>query len=354
MNNIFDITAFGAVGDGVTDCTAAIQQAFDAAAQCRGQVTVPPGIYATGRVHLHGISVCLKGSSGWGYRVDGCSVLKLNDPAADCLLDISAAVGCTVQGLSLIGEEIGENVHGIMLRYDQYNGNGQEDTPSIDDCRVARFTGDGIRLEKIWAFTVRHCMMIYNKGAGLYIDGWDGFISDSIFCANGNCGILGGPTCSAITLTCCRIEWNSGGGVLFPYGCCCNITGNYFDRTFGPAITLGTADGFYETTTVTGNVFQRNGAYTKEQPLPDSAMGCHVRLIRCKGVTVSGNTARVAGDDGPGGINTPDIGFLVENCAECIIKDNTMFIGAVRQLIDLHGDNSTCLIKDNIGSLFKG
>ena len=43
MTNVFDITAFGAVGDGVTDCTAAIQTALDRAGEVCGCVTVPPG-----------------------------------------------------------------------------------------------------------------------------------------------------------------------------------------------------------------------------------------------------------------------------------------------------------------------
>lgn len=48
-----DITAFGAVGDGVTDCSAAMARALDA---CRaaggGRVVVPAGAYLTGPVHL--------------------------------------------------------------------------------------------------------------------------------------------------------------------------------------------------------------------------------------------------------------------------------------------------------------
>ena len=47
MKNVFVITDFGAVGDGKTDCTAAIQSALDAAAGVSGKVVVPPGVYMT-------------------------------------------------------------------------------------------------------------------------------------------------------------------------------------------------------------------------------------------------------------------------------------------------------------------
>ena len=42
MIHEFDITAYGAVGDGKTDCTAAIQKAMDDAAAVEGTVLVPP------------------------------------------------------------------------------------------------------------------------------------------------------------------------------------------------------------------------------------------------------------------------------------------------------------------------
>ena len=45
MVNVFDITEFGAVGDGATDSTEAIQKAMDAAKDCMGKVVVPPGKY---------------------------------------------------------------------------------------------------------------------------------------------------------------------------------------------------------------------------------------------------------------------------------------------------------------------
>ena len=42
MKNVFDITAYGAVGDGRTDCTEAIRKALSDAAAVEGTVTVPP------------------------------------------------------------------------------------------------------------------------------------------------------------------------------------------------------------------------------------------------------------------------------------------------------------------------
>lgn len=49
----FDITKFGAVGDGRTDCTAAIAKAVDACAEAGGgRVVVPAGEFFTGPIHL--------------------------------------------------------------------------------------------------------------------------------------------------------------------------------------------------------------------------------------------------------------------------------------------------------------
>ena len=47
------LTSFGAVGDGVTDCTGAFQKAIDACSLGGGgKVVVPKGVYLTGAIHL--------------------------------------------------------------------------------------------------------------------------------------------------------------------------------------------------------------------------------------------------------------------------------------------------------------
>ena len=51
-DRFFPVTQFGAVGDGVTDCTAAFAAAISACSRRGGHVIVPPGSYVTGAIHL--------------------------------------------------------------------------------------------------------------------------------------------------------------------------------------------------------------------------------------------------------------------------------------------------------------
>ena len=49
------------------------------------------------------------------------------------------------------------------------------------------------------------------------------------------------------------------------------------------------------------------------------------------------------------GVLTPDYGFIVKDCAECIIKDNSLSSASISDRLVLKGNNSTSIIKDNIG-----
>lgn len=351
MKNVFDITAFGAVGDGVTDCTAAIQEAIEAASTCQGKIVVPPGTYMVGHLHLHGNNVSIEGCSAWNYRSDGGSTFMLNTPDTDCMIDISGAFGCAIRGMCLNGKNLGENIHGIKLWWEKYNGGAEEDTPTVDDCRIGCFTGDGLHFEHVWCFSVRHSMLHHNRGAGLFMDGWDAFIIDNWFSGNGNGGLLGGNVVASITCTGNRVEWNRRGGFVLPSGDSYNIVGNFFDRSFGPAVELGSKTSGVDLVTVTGNVFRRGGAYPPEYPHEDSDMGCHLLMRHCTNTVVTANTMRVGRNDGGNGMFTPDRSFIIEDCADCVIKDNTMARGSLVKNMDLRGDNSTCVIKDNIGNL---
>ncbi|MGM9625706.1 MAG: right-handed parallel beta-helix repeat-containing protein [Eubacteriales bacterium] len=350
MNRIFDITAYGAVGDNQTDCTAAIQAALDDAAACRGVVTVPPGIYRTGKLKM-GKGVSLEGHSAWSFRSFGASVFALNTDETDCLLDITGAFGCAIRGMSLDGGGRGTQIHGVKLYWDKYNGGSEEDTPTIDDCRIGHFSGDGVHLEHIWCFSIRHSMVCHNAGAGLYIDGWDGFILDNWFSGNRAGGMTGGPCAASITATGNRVEWNRLAGFYLPNVNCCNFTGNYFDRSGGPALVLGTDTGYATAISVTGNLIYRSGK-PKDVPFDEVYDNAHVRMTKADNVVLSGNTFRVGRDDGGVGVWSPAYAVVIKNCNHCIVRDNVWHHGALEDGIVLLGSNDDVTADGNTGSVF--
>ncbi len=344
MTNIFDITTYGAVGDGVTDCTAAIQKAINDAAGVEGVVVVPPGRYLTGELKM-GIRTRLEGYSGWNYRADGLSTLILKDAHAKCLLDITGAFGCTVSGICLDGGDLGENIHGIYLYWERYNGGAEEDTPTIDDCRIGRFSGNGVHLEHIWCFSIRHSMLHNNRGCGLYIDGWDAFILDNWFSGNHNTGMLGGPIAESITASGNRVEWNGVSGFWLKNGRSVNMTGNFFDRSFGPAIKLGCGGHFHDCT-ITGNVFRRSGC--PDRNVFESAYeSSHVYLDDVKNITLVGNTFEWGVNDNGSGTKSPDYDIYIANASHVSIQSNMMHGGAIKQSIVYDG-KGTNIIKDNL------
>ena len=347
MKNVFDITKFGAVSDGVTDCTVAIQKALDAAGEVQGCVTVPPGTYLTGELHMRA-HTRLEGYSAWSFRDDGISVLKLCDENAECLLDITGAFGCSVTGISMNGARLGKNIHGILLRWDKANGGGQEDTPTIDDCRIGSFSGDGVRLEHIWCFSVRHSMLHRNGGAGLYIEGWDGFIIDNWFTANAKGGMLADSVAASLTLTGNRVEWNSTAGFRLVNGCAVNITGNYFDRTFGPAIWFGDKNGArFSDVTVSSNFFYRGGC-PDHNDFTDEYQGSHILFDGASNITLTGNSFKIGENDGGGGSKSPEYGIVVRNSDVIAATSNVFKNGYLREKIvwDNVGD---CVFENNLG-----
>lgn len=328
MIHVFDVTEYGAVGDGTTDSTAAIQQAIDAAAKVKGAVVVPPGRYLCGCLKLYP-SVCLEGYHGWGYRETGGSVLILNDPKAKCLLDITGAFGACIKGLQFNGNELaGESVHGIYLESGKYNGGtfakGEEDKnpllePThakfrednfvITDCQCKNFSGDGIHLSHIFAFTVSDCQLMSNGGDGIYINGWDGWIHDCIIHTNSGAGIGSAKeneqstsACSSVTITGNRIEWNRDGGIHLNGGDSLNINNNFFDRSGGPSVKF---ENRYDCVTVVGNIFRRSGKKNFGE-FADAYDNSHVYIKNAGCTTITGNVFKVGIDDCGVGELSPD------------------------------------------------
>jgi len=351
MDHIFDVTGFGALGDGKTDCTKAIQKALDLAGEDGGVVFIPPGNYLCGMLTVpRGVS--LTGYPAWSFRKNGSSILTLNDPDCPCLLDISKAVGCTVKGLCLAGGKLGRGIHGIMVTHSDYNGAGEEDTPTIEDCRVDGFSGDGIHLNCIWCFSIRHSMLCFNEGHGLYINGWDGFILDNWMSGNAGAGICADKVAASVTMTGNRVEWNRLAGFSFRNSNTLNINGNYFDRSGGPALSLSAEPGkSTDTITVTGNIFNRSGAGDFAEKGPEDELdNCHIRIQRCVNTVITSNSFRVGMNDGGTGPKSPVYGIVFRHLRGCVIKDNAMLCGSlISNLLDLGEHEDSVIVKDNAG-----
>lgn len=336
----------GAKGDGKTDDTKAIQDTIDAVAPGAGGVWIPPGVYLTGTLRV-GRGVTLAGAAGWNYRAMGGSVLRLKDPNAACLLDITGAIGSSIEGLSLDGERLGQNVHGIFLNKPDYGK--EEDAFRLDGCRIARFTGTGLMLNRVWCFSLRHMMIGMNGGDGVRCIGWDGFVLDNWLSGNGGSGWEGTGSAS-VTMTGNRIEWNRKSGILLAGANHYNITGNYIDRSGGPAISLMEQEKRpVRHVAITGNVIYRSGKYAALDT-PDSA---HVRMVGAKSVVMTGNSFSVGRDDGGKGTYSPTNGIVVERLENCVVKDNVLHDGALKTIVlDAGGHAKGVVLADNPGQVF--
>ncbi len=347
VGGLLDVRHFGAKGDGRSTDTKAIQDAVDAAARRKGSVFFPPGLYLSGEIQLRA-NVALVGVPSWDYHTPGCTALRLVDPDASCLLNITGASGVTIDGLGLDGNNLGRQVHGIFLNKPDYGSH--EDAFRIERCQVARFTGDGVSLKRAWCFSIRHSMLAYNHGDGLRLRGWDGFLIDNWFSGNQGCGFGAHEENASVTMTANRIEWNHGENILIAGGNGYNITGNFLDRAGTAGIALA-ARGRTPCSemTLTGNYVRRSGKFAR----PGTYDSSQIRMDGAEGITCVGNSMRVGQDDRGHGVWSPSYGIVYKNTAVCAITNNVLHEGAIKELVvDLGGRGEAMIVKDNPGSLF--
>ena len=373
---MIDICNLGALGDGRTDNTCVLQKAIDIAAETQATLYVPEGVFLTDTLHFHP-HVGMVGSPTWGYADSGGSVLRLNNEAAVCLIDITDATDVTLNGLCLDGGHLGTAIHGILADnpeyfpkdtsevtelcnktsedFVDYSGAASEgvDTPLIERCRISHFSGDGIRLKRIWAFRIRHCLSMGNGGNGVWVRGFDGWLLDNSLCLNGEAGYGAYEENASVTMTGNRIEWNRSGGIIIQGGTHYNITGNYIDRSGGPGIWLHSRGDVNSTViTAVGNIIYRSGKH-EWCSQDDEYASAHARFDNVQGLVFSGNIMNVGKDDKGLGQFSPKYGIVYEGLTNSIIKDNVMHFGVLKELLVDRGGNQTgVIVKDNVGSVF--
>ncbi len=341
--SVYNVRDFGAKGDGKTPDSPAIQKALDAAGAVNGTVYFPAGHYLCHDLKVHP-NTTLLAEPQWGYRGEAGAILLLDSDEADCLLDITGAFGVHLRGLFLRGRrEAAKQIHGVFLNNTQ-KYSPQEDAIVIEDCKIERFSGHGVYLLRIWLFIMRRNIMQANKGCGVQITGWDGFVSDNQFSGNGSHGFACDSVAATIMFTANRVEWNQGYGLYLLGGDAWNVTGNCFDRNWGAGLCALKM----RTTTVSGNVFRRCGKDSSR--LAEAERSCQVRLEECSGLTFVSNVCAAGRDDGGRGEYTPQFGFLIRKLSYCVVSSNTLFKGYMKEMTaDLGEHGAEHLFANNVG-----
>jgi Pectate lyase superfamily protein len=344
---MLDAQTLGAKGDGKTDDTAALQKALDAAGEVGGCLFLPPGVYLTHELHVRA-GTAVVGIPAWNYHDGSGSVLKLAGTDSKCLLNLNDARGATIDGLSLEGGNLGSGIHGMMTDRTKYE---REDSFRIERSQVNHFTGDGMHFDCIWCFSVRHCQLAFNQGDGMNMRGWDGFILDNWFSGNHGAGFAARHENASMTFTGNRIEWNEGGNFLIHGGDGYQITGNFFDRAglCGIALCKNERGSGATQVTITGNYIKRSGKTAN----PDTYDSSQIFLEGATGVTCVGNNIWSGRDDANEGVWSPSYGIVYKGLENCVIRNNTLHDGALKQLmVDLGGHGDGVSVGDNPGRLF--
>jgi hypothetical protein len=347
---LLDARSQGAAGDGKTDDTAALQKALDAAGKSSGCVFIPPGTYLTHELHVRP-GTALVGIPAWNYSEGGGSVLKLAGAQSSCLLNLTDARGATIDGLALEGSNLGSGIHGILTNRAKFGE--EDDCFRIERCQVLRFSGDGAHLDYVWCFSVRHCQFAYNRGDGMNMRGWDGFIVDNWFSGNQVAGFAARHENASMTFTANRLEWSGAENFVIAGGDGYQITGNFFDRagTCGIALRRGDRNAGRGPTqvTITGNFIKRSGKLAD----PASHDSVQIFIEGATGITCTGNSIWSGQDDGGEGKWTPSYGIVYQGLENCVIRNNVLHDGALRQLfVDLGGHGEGVSVGENPGRLF--
>jgi len=334
QSDIINVRDHGAVGDGDTDDTGAFRAALAALPGPGAVLQIPRGHYRTDTLYVPDF-VTLRGDSAFGYQEPGGTVLSPVRPYQPRLLDLNGRRGVRVQGLTLHGLDLGDDMTGIYSSRPE----AREQHIVIDNCRVEHFSGAGVTLHESHVFSLRHSIFFMNRGGGVDAGtSFDGWMQDCMFTANGRFGLYLG---NSIVVNGCRIEHNQEGGLTVNrhYGMHLQITGNLFCSDHGPAIEI--LEGNARAITITGNTIRNAGRGQAGHPERD----CQLRCLGVQGLTVTGNAFHIVWQ------HAPATGMILHRLVDSVVANNTLFKAATRELIRDLGEHVNTIIAQNPGSV---
>jgi Pectate lyase superfamily protein len=177
----FNVESFGAVGDGVTDDSVAIQAAIDAAEAVGGAVYFPaPDTYIAEGLRVEASKVAIRGNR---------ATLKLKASATLDLLTIDdVPQHIRISGMTFDGNRTNQVGARNLVVFEAWSGGARTaDRCLIDDCQFLDALGSGLRIEngrieiRTRDSSVRNCAVY-----GIYITGTDNVVDN---CAVGLCDV---------------------------------------------------------------------------------------------------------------------------------------------------------------------